>query len=80
MGRFSKVAEKTFKELQVEAGVLLKSFDPESPELVDENNYINGVIFKLNKKDSTNFIFYKQDKSKTFSESDFALVESTECQ
>ena len=37
MGRFSKVAEKTFKELQVEAGVLLKNFDPENPELVDEN-------------------------------------------
>ena len=46
----------------------------------NENNYINGVIFKLNKKDSTNFIFYKQDKSKSFNESDFALVESTECQ
>lgn len=48
--------------------------------LTDDNNYINGVIFKLNKKDSTNFIFYKQDKSKTYSEADFALVESTECQ
>lgn len=46
----------------------------------NDNKYINGVIFKLNKKDSTNFIFYKQDKSKTYSESDFALVESTECQ
>ena len=48
--------------------------------LINDNNYINGVIFKLNKKDSTNFIFYKQDKSKTYSEADFALVESTECQ
>ena len=48
--------------------------------LTNDNNYINGVIFKLNKKDSTNFIFYKQDKSKTYSEADFALVESTECQ
>lgn len=46
----------------------------------NDNKYINGVIFKLNKKDSTNFIFYKQDKSKTYSEADFALVESTECQ
>ena len=48
--------------------------------LTNDNNYINGIIFKLNKKDSTNFIFYKQDKSKTYSEADFALVESTECQ
>lgn len=48
--------------------------------ITNDNNYINGVIFKLNKKDSTNFIFYKQNKSKTYSEADFALVESTECQ
>ena len=45
--------------------------------IIKYNNYINGVIFKLNKKDSTNFIFYKQDKSKTYSEADFALVASS---
>ena len=61
------------------ADLLIDESDLEQT-IKDENNYINGVIFKLNKKDSTNFIFYKQDKSKTFSESDFALVESTECQ
>lgn len=37
MGRFAKVAQSTFDEFQVDAGVLLNSFDPESPELVDEN-------------------------------------------
>ena len=37
MGRFSKVSENTFSELQVDAGVLLKEFNPESPELLDEN-------------------------------------------
>ena len=37
MGRFSKVSESTFSELQVDAGVLLKAFDPTTPELVDEN-------------------------------------------
>ena len=37
MGRFSKVAQSTFDEFQVDAGVLLNSFDPETPELVDEN-------------------------------------------
>lgn len=37
MGRFSQIKEATFDELQVDAGVLLKSFDPENPELVDEN-------------------------------------------
>ncbi len=35
MGKFSKVAQSTFDELQVDAGVLLTSFDPSSPELVD---------------------------------------------
>ena len=37
MGRFTKVAQSTFDEFQVDAGVLLKSFDPASPELVDED-------------------------------------------
>lgn len=35
--RFSKIAENTFNELQVNAGVLLKNFDPENPELIDED-------------------------------------------
>lgn len=37
MGKFSKVSENTFNELQTEAGVLLRSFNPESPELLDED-------------------------------------------
>ena len=37
MGKFSKISQNTFNELQVDAGVLLKTFDVESPELVDEN-------------------------------------------
>ena len=37
MGMFTKVAENTFDELQVEAGVLLKNFDPTAPALVDED-------------------------------------------
>lgn len=36
MGRFSKISQNTFNELQVDAGVLLKQFNPESPELLDE--------------------------------------------
>ena len=35
MGRFSVISQDAFDEFQVDAGVLLKSFDPESPELVD---------------------------------------------
>lgn len=35
MGKFSKISENTFNELQVDAGVLLNQFDPENPELLD---------------------------------------------
>lgn len=37
MGRFSVVSQDVFDEFQVDAGVLLKSFDPSNPELVDED-------------------------------------------
>ena len=37
MGRFSVVSQDVFDEFQVDAGVLLKSFDPSAPELVDED-------------------------------------------
>ena len=37
MGKFSKVSQTAFDEFQTDAGVLLKTFNPESPELVDEN-------------------------------------------
>ena len=37
MGRFSKISQDAFNEFQVDAGVLLKTFDVESPKLVDEN-------------------------------------------
>lgn len=37
MGRFSVIPESTFKELQTDAGVLLKTFDPANPVLEDKN-------------------------------------------
>lgn len=37
MGNFTKIPESTFNELQVDAGVLLKTFDPKNPALVDSN-------------------------------------------
>ena len=46
----------------------------------DENNYINEIIFNLEKKNSRNFIYYKTDNTKTYSEEDFTLVETTECE
>ena len=37
MGRFTKVKESTFQELQLDAGVLLNSFDPENPSFDDSS-------------------------------------------
>ena len=36
MGRFTKIPQDTFNELQLDAGVLLNSFDPASAEVTDE--------------------------------------------
>lgn len=37
MGRFTRVPESTFSELQVDAGILLKTFDPANPTVTDAN-------------------------------------------
>lgn len=37
MGKFTRVSQRTFNEIQLDAGSLLKDFDPENPEWVDEN-------------------------------------------
>lgn len=37
MGRFSVISQEAFDEFQVDAGVLLRTFDPESPALVDSD-------------------------------------------
>lgn len=37
MGTFTKVSQSTFNELQVDAGVLLKDFNPAEPSLDEEN-------------------------------------------
>ena len=38
----------------------------------NSNNYINEIIFKLSKKDSLNYTFYKKNIEKTFAETDFS--------
>lgn len=37
MGRFSVVSQDVFDEFQVDAGVLLRTFKPDAPELVDDD-------------------------------------------
>ena len=58
--------------------------DQESNEYIshktDSSSYINEIVFKLSKKNSLNYIFYKTDTTKTYSEEEFTLVETTECE
>ena len=35
MGRFTKIPQETFNELEVDAGVLLNAFDPATPTITD---------------------------------------------
>lgn len=37
MGQFTKVPESTFSDLQMDAGILLNNFDPETPDVQDED-------------------------------------------
>lgn len=37
MGAFTKIPESTFDELQLDAGILLKTFDPSTPTVTDAN-------------------------------------------
>ena len=37
MGRFTRIPEDTFNALQLDAGILLNTFDPANPEVVDAN-------------------------------------------
>lgn len=37
MGRFTKIPENTFDALQLDAGILLNKFDPENPDVQDED-------------------------------------------
>lgn len=36
-GTFTKIPQATFNELQMDAGILLKNFDPASPTVIDSN-------------------------------------------
>lgn len=37
MGRFTEIPQDTFEALQLDAGVLLKKFDPDNPMLTNED-------------------------------------------
>lgn len=60
--------------------LIIDSDDVTITKNTGDNDYINEIIFKLEKKNSKNFTFYKTDNTKTYSEEDFTLVESSDCQ
>ena len=37
MGRFTIIPQNTFDELQLDAGILLRTFNPASPDVQDED-------------------------------------------
>ena len=43
MGRFTKIPQNTFQSLQMDAGILLKSFDPSSPTDPDDEDIITAT-------------------------------------
>lgn len=48
MGRFTKIPQDTFSELQLNAGVLLYSFDPESPAEPSDEDIICATTGGIN--------------------------------
>lgn len=48
MGRFTVIPENTFDELQLDAGVLLNTFDPASPGVPDDEDIICATTGGIN--------------------------------
>lgn len=40
MGKATQIPEETFNQIQTDAGILIKSFDPSSPETVDNEDIV----------------------------------------
>ncbi len=48
MGRFTKIPQNTFQSLQMDAGILLKSFDPSSPTDPADEDIITATTGGIN--------------------------------
>ena len=48
MGKFTKIPENTFSALQMDAGVLLRTFDPADPDEPDDANIICATTGGIN--------------------------------
>lgn len=48
MGKFTKIPQNTFQDLQVDAGVLLKRFDPDNPVEPSEGDFVCATTGGIN--------------------------------
>lgn len=48
MGTFTKIPQDTFEELQLEAGMILKTFDPSNPAAPDEDDIVTATTGGIN--------------------------------
>lgn len=55
MGKFTKIPEDTFKELQLEAGILLKTFDPSTAAEPDTSDIICATTGGISASCTTNY-------------------------
>lgn len=66
-------------KLTWDASKIIIDIDEDIQTNKDENDYINEIIFEIEKKNSINYTFYKINQNDSFTEEDFTLVESNEC-
>ena len=48
MGKFTAIPQSTFSEIQLDAGVLLKTFDPSDPQAPDDEDIITATTGGIN--------------------------------
>ena len=48
MGKFTAIPQSTFSEIQLDAGVLLKTFDPSDPQVPDDEDIITATTGGIN--------------------------------
>lgn len=61
MGRFTKIPESTFNNLQTDAGVLLKTFDPANPTEPDDEDIITATTGGINAVCKPTYSDYGED-------------------
>ena len=66
-------------KLSWDASKIVVNLEDELQYNTDDNNYINEIIFTLEKKNSKSFVFYKVNSKEELTSEDFILLESNEC-